>query len=97
MNVRVGKRTGNSAAVRIPSSKSLSHRALIAASLAPGVSVIRNLVYNNDTEATMRALGCLGARFKQTEDALLVEGVPFRRRSDLYRAGEIDAAAADSL
>ncbi|MBO7703810.1 MAG: 3-phosphoshikimate 1-carboxyvinyltransferase [Solobacterium sp.] len=58
-------------AVRIPSSKSLSHRALIAASLAKGESEIRNLVENNDTEATMNCLKQLGAEFTKTEDGVL--------------------------
>ena len=64
-------------AVRIPSSKSLSHRALIAAALGNGTSRIHNLVFNQDTEATMRALSGLGVSFHQTEDgALEVTGAP---------------------
>lgn len=76
MKAVIGKRNGGEA-VRIPSSKSLSHRALIAAALAHGTSRIRNLVYNNDTEATIRALQCLGAEFHKLPDGTLeVSGAP---------------------
>ncbi|MBR3346493.1 MAG: 3-phosphoshikimate 1-carboxyvinyltransferase, partial [Solobacterium sp.] len=76
MKAVIGKRNGGEA-VRIPSSKSLSHRALIAAALANGTSRIRNLVYNNDTEATIRALQCLGAEFHKMPDGTLeVSGAP---------------------
>ncbi len=61
--------------IRIPGSKSISHRALIAASLAAGNSQIYGLVENKDTEATMRCLRCLGADFEHTADgSLLVHG-----------------------
>ena len=41
------------ASVTLPSSKSLSHRALITASLADGDSLIHGISESKDTEATM--------------------------------------------
>ena len=38
--------------IKIPPSKSLSHRAILAAALADGESTIENLVYSEDIEAT---------------------------------------------
>ena len=75
MKAVIGKRYGGQP-VRIPSSKSLSHRALISASLAEGTSLIRRLVKNQDTEATMRALRSIGVEFEETENGeLTVHGV----------------------
>ena len=62
--------------VSIPGSKSMSHRALIAAALSAGDTVITGLVENQDTEATMRCLSHLGAGFEQQADgSLLVHGI----------------------
>lgn len=52
--------------VRIPSSKSQSHRALISAALA-GNSTVRDVDVSNDITATARALSALGAKI--THDA----------------------------
>ncbi len=58
----------------IPSSKSLTHRALIAASLAHGTSVIKDAVRNKDTEATVRILRLLGAKIREEGSDLVIEG-----------------------
>ena len=47
--------------VIIPPSKSLSHRAIIAASLAEGKSKISNIIYSEDIIATIEAMEALGA------------------------------------
>ena len=57
--------------VRIPGSKSMSHRALIAAALSEKDTVIRGLVENNDTAATMHCLAQLGASFEPLSDGSL--------------------------
>ena len=56
--------------VRVPGSKSMTHRMLVAASLALGDSVIENALNSRDTELTREGLsrmgaeiGCEGARF----------------------------------
>jgi 3-phosphoshikimate 1-carboxyvinyltransferase len=62
-------------AVSIPPSKSLSHRALITAALAPGTSIITNLAENKDTEATKRVLSSLGAEFEKEGNRTIVHGI----------------------
>ena len=47
--------------VIIPPSKSLSHRAIIAACLAEGESVISNISFSKDINATIGAMEALGA------------------------------------
>lgn len=47
--------------VRIPPSKSISHRAIIAAGLADGVSTIDNIILSEDIKATLNGLRALGA------------------------------------
>ncbi len=47
----------------VPASKSLSHRALIAAGLAKGQSTLKNLLDSEDIEATKAALKAFNVRF----------------------------------
>lgn len=76
MQVRFTKsQVKEDAQVSIPSSKSLSHRALICAGLADGESVILHPALNKDTEATMRAMTCLGASFENQDGNIVVHGV----------------------
>ncbi len=62
------------ATVRIPGSKSISHRALIAASLSEGTSRIGNLVECEDTLYTLNALRKLGVKISKKERVLTVSG-----------------------
>lgn len=59
--------------IRIPSSKSVSHRLLIAAALAQGESVVRRVDPSNDIRATVQVLSALGAsiRTEPNEDGSL--------------------------
>ena len=59
--------------IRIPSSKSLTHRALIAASLSCGRSVLHHPLYCDDTLATIDCLRKLGVNIKTQRDHLIVE------------------------
>ncbi|HIZ54889.1 MAG TPA: 3-phosphoshikimate 1-carboxyvinyltransferase [Firmicutes bacterium] len=59
-----------SGTVTVPPSKSLAHRAVIAAALSKGDSEIQNLALSNDIRATMRAMENLGAVFSLS-DAIL--------------------------
>lgn len=58
-----------------PPSKSQSHRVLIAAALAEGVSMLRNVALSQDIEATIRCLEALGASFRWEREALAVTGL----------------------
>jgi 3-phosphoshikimate 1-carboxyvinyltransferase len=55
--------------VFLPPSKSISHRALIAAALSGG-GLIDNLADNQDTEATLHCLGKLGASFLREDNTV---------------------------
>lgn len=60
--------------VNIPPSKSLSHRAVLAAALAEGESVIENLVFSEDIEATCAAISALGIQVARGNDSLRILG-----------------------
>ncbi len=68
-----------------PPSKSQSHRYLIAAALADGDSVLRNLGDSEDISATRRCLEELGASFADTPEGLLVHGMGANSMSPLRR------------
>lgn len=72
----------------VPPSKSLSHRAIIAASLAEGRSVISNISYSEDVNATINAMECCGARFTRLKDSLIVEGSKVQRLNEIVDANE---------
>ena len=57
-----GPHRGFRATVTLPGDKSLSHRALILAAMAPGRSRLEGLGTGSDVAATAWALGRLGVR-----------------------------------
>lgn len=61
--------------VNAPSSKSLSHRYVIAAALSDGVSVIRNVTDSKDISATVDAMTALGAEISKNGSELTVKGI----------------------
>ena len=61
--------------VRVPASKSISHRALICAALAKGTSVIDNLLECDDTAATIGILSAMGAKIHKEGTKTVVEGI----------------------
>lgn len=87
MNVRITphKLSGD---VVLPPSKSLAHRAIIAASLACGRSIIRNVAYSNDILATIDAMSRLGANIERHEDYLIIDGTYPRRIGKVIDANE---------
>lgn len=62
------------AVVRIPGSKSITHRAIIAASLAKGRSVLTDFLMCEDTRYTINALRELGLLIALDGNRLMVEG-----------------------
>jgi 3-phosphoshikimate 1-carboxyvinyltransferase len=62
------------AVISVPGSKSYTQRALIAASLARGRSVLRNALISEDTEYLMEALRLLGAGISLQGNDISVEG-----------------------
>lgn len=72
VRIRPGKLKGT---VVPPSSKSQTHRALIAASLADGESVLGNILLSEDIRATAAAMRQLGAEVSvRGEEALVLGG-----------------------
>ncbi|MBQ2652378.1 MAG: 3-phosphoshikimate 1-carboxyvinyltransferase [Methanobrevibacter sp.] len=60
--------------VKAPPSKSYSHRAIILASLAKGTSKLYDMLYSEDTLASIRVCKALGAQINKTDDYLEIIG-----------------------
>ncbi len=69
--------------VRVPPSKSYTHRALVFASLARGTSRVSNPLVSRDTLATMRACAAMGATLSQDGPTIDVTGSPPRTPDDV--------------
>lgn len=64
--------------VRVPGDKSISHRALMLASLAEGESVIRGILDSEDVASTARVLRAMGVEIPAFADVMTVRGVGLR-------------------
>lgn len=64
-----------SGTVAVPPSKSQTHRAIIAASLSKGKSVIHNAAVNDDIAATIAAMEKIGVKIINNGSQLIVNGV----------------------
>ena len=87
MNVTI-KPNKLSGTIQIPPSKSLSHRAIIAAALAEGESVISNVLYSKDILATIDAMRACGAEIKEYSDHLVIHGSKVKRVQSVINANE---------
>ena len=63
-----------SGTITIPASKSMAHRAIICASLAKGTSVVSNITYSKDIDATIQCMEALGATIEKKETSCIVHG-----------------------
>lgn len=92
MDIKIypGRLSGN---VWIPSSKSYSHRSVIAAALAEGVSEISGVTASKDIEVTSGAMRLLGADISVNGDVYTVHG---RRRSPEGEKPRIDCCESGS-
>jgi 3-phosphoshikimate 1-carboxyvinyltransferase len=68
--------------ITAPSSKSLSHRALICAALATGESLLEGVLDSQDLTRTAECLRLLGATIEPREDKLFVHGIGAATRPD---------------
>src|SRR5690554_5615176 len=64
-----------SGTVRVPSDKSVAHRAALLAALGDGVSEIRNYPASADPQSTLSCLRQLGVAIREESGRLVVEGV----------------------
>lgn len=58
--------------IKAQPSKSMAHRLIVAAILAKGKSVIKNVVMSEDIGATLSAAAAFGAKYKVSEDEIIV-------------------------
>jgi 3-phosphoshikimate 1-carboxyvinyltransferase len=69
--VSTGRLSGR---VRVPPSKSYTHRAIIMASLSAGASGVSNPLISRDTLATIDACRAMGARLDENPSLIMVSG-----------------------
>ena len=60
--------------IRVPGDKSISHRAVMCASLASGTSKIKGFLESEDCLATIEAFKCLGIKIRKENDVLEIKG-----------------------
>lgn len=58
-----------------PSSKSIAHRMIIGSCLAKGRSIVKNVSFSKDIEATVSSMEALGARIERNGTTLEIEGI----------------------
>ena len=78
--------------VKAPPSKSYSHRAVILASLAKGTSRLYDMLYSEDTLASIRVCEALGAKINRTDEYLEVVGTGGK----LHNSSEVPIDLANS-
>jgi len=78
MNVAIAPSVAKGS-VLAPPSKSMAHRALIAAALSEGESVLSPVALSEDMIATMESLSALGASFSRKGETVFVKGVSYPR------------------
>lgn len=76
--------------VSAPPSKSLSHRALICAALASGVSELTGVLESDDTRRTMACFMACGAQFFPAGSILKVAGVGGRPQGGTHQPVDFD-------
>jgi 3-phosphoshikimate 1-carboxyvinyltransferase len=79
--------------VRVPGDKSISHRALILASLARGSSRIENILDSADVNSTAEALRALGASIPQLSPKMYVHGGEMHSPHDALDCGNSGTSA----
>lgn len=87
MNVTIHSHKLNGEVI-IPPSKSLSHRAIIAAGLAKGESVISNVMLSKDIIATIEAIKSIGASIIIKDNTLIINGSDVIRKQPFIDANE---------
>jgi len=66
--------------LRVPSDKSISHRAVILSSLAEGESFVENWLKSKDTMATLSIMRALGVKIYEKNSGLRIKGTNFSLR-----------------
>jgi 3-phosphoshikimate 1-carboxyvinyltransferase len=93
MNLKIRPSFSLRGEINAPGSKSYSHRAFIGASLADGVSVIKNPLISGDVSVTISALKVLGVNLlKESESTYIVRKMgrsltPYKETIDCKNSG----------
>lgn len=74
--------------LEVVASKSITHRALIAAALAEGRSIIKRPLESEDTEATIQMLRTMGVQITKQENTIIVESKGIQKPTDILFANE---------
>lgn len=74
MQVTINPEGFRATTVQVPPSKSMAHRAMLAAALSHGTSRVSNLVFSQDMEATLGAVTLLGAKVQRGVDYVEITG-----------------------
>ena len=74
MNIKINP-TKLKGYVNVPASKSIAHRMLICSALANGKSIIGNINYSKDIEATINAMKALGAEIFTDKNNAEINGI----------------------
>ncbi len=91
MDVVVKKAGHLSGTVVAPASKSYTQRMVIAAALSEGTSHISNPLFSDDTEAALRAVTALGAKFKAIDGYWAITGAKPKAAKQPIDCGESGA------
>lgn len=78
-----------------PPSKSIAHRAILAAALTNGTNTIQNVALSQDIEATLRCITALGGAWEREGDTLYVSGV-WHREWDTAALPHLDCGESGS-
>lgn len=70
--------------IKVPADKSITHRAIILASMADGVSVIYNPLLSRDTEATINIMQNLGVNIANERSRLLISSEGYQKFKEPY-------------
>ena len=83
MNKMILKPASIKGSVAVPSSKSVAHRALIAAAFSEKPIKVKKINFSNDINATMDALRQLGVTITEENDHILVDGSTITKDCDV--------------
>ena len=78
-----------SGSIKVIPSKSISHRALICAALAPGISSLKNIAFSDDIKATAQALCDMGfCEYDVVDNICVVSGGLHKECKEVIDCGE---------
>ncbi|MDR3071793.1 MAG: 3-phosphoshikimate 1-carboxyvinyltransferase [Endomicrobium sp.] len=87
MNIKLKRINSISGVIEVPSDKSITHRAVMLASIARGNSIVRNYLQSDDCNRTIEAFRQFGAKITIDKGTLFIEGAGLKfakRKSSRY-------------